>query len=89
MDNLPSYNRGCFEGNFDLPMMKKRTENEKRIPRKMVKKGGCLVSQLTNRDMTITKNLKSPQEIGKNAGKTQNLGRFSELFRQNRPPGGV
>ena len=36
-------------------------------------------------DPGITKNLKSPQGIGKNGRKTQNFGRFSELFRQNRP----
>jgi hypothetical protein len=40
MNNLPSYNRGYFEGNFDLPMMKKRIGNEKRTPRKMAEKGG-------------------------------------------------
>lgn len=45
--------------------------------------------RLTNRDMSITKNLKSPQGIGKNGRKTQNSGRFSELFRQNRPSDGV
>ena len=88
MNNPASYNRGYFEGNFDLPMMKKRIGNEKRTPRKMAEKGGCSVSQLTNRDKGITKILKSPQEIAKNARKTQNFGRFSELFRQNRSPGG-
>ncbi len=88
MDNPASYNRGYFEGNFHLPMMKKRTENEKRTPRKMAEKGGCSVSQLTNRDKGITKNLKSPQGVAKNARKTQNFGRFSELFRQKWPLGG-
>ena len=39
-------------------------------------------------DPGITKNLKSPQGIGKNGRKTQNFGRFSELFRQIWPPGG-
>ena len=29
--------------------------------------------------------LKSPQGVAKNARKTQNFGRFSELFRRNRP----
>ena len=89
MNNPASYNRGYFEGNFDLPPMKKRTGNEKRTPRKMAEKAGCSVSQLTNRDTGITKNLKFPREITKNAGKTQNFGRFSELFRQNRPLDGV
>lgn len=40
MNNPASYNRGYFEGNFDLPMMKKRIGNEKRTLRKMAKKGG-------------------------------------------------
>ena len=37
------------------PVMKKRTGNGKRTPRKMAKKGGCSVSQLTNCDTGITK----------------------------------
>lgn len=45
MNNLPSYNRGYFEGNFDLLMMKKRTGDGKRTPRKMAEKGRCSVSQ--------------------------------------------
>lgn len=32
MNNLASYNRGYFEGNFDLPMMKKRIGNGKWTP---------------------------------------------------------
>ena len=63
-------------------------ERETDTPKKGLKRG-CSVSQLTNRDKRITKNLKSPQEIAKNARKTQNLDRFSELFQQNRPLDGI
>ena len=37
-----------IEGSFDLRMMKKRTGDGKRTPRKMAEKGRCSVSQLTN-----------------------------------------
>ena len=37
------------------PVMKKRTGNGKRTPRKMAEKGRCSVSQLTNCDTSITK----------------------------------
>ena len=49
MDNPATYNRGYFEGNFDLPMMKKRIGNGKRTPRKMAEKrggGGLSIDQL-------------------------------------------
>ena len=42
------------------------------------------VSVTTVFEKCIIKNLKSPQGDGKSGRKSQNLGRFSELFRQNR-----
>lgn len=43
-DNPAGYNRGCFEGNFDLPTMKKRIGNGKWTLRKMAEKGGGVQS---------------------------------------------